>query len=156
LKLESVALDLIPVLEESIQAVRPIANKKKIVLSLDTSQKPVNALGDNGALQQVFINLINNAVKFSPEGSNVRVIVGFSDGVNVSIIDQGMGIAPDAMPHLFEKFYRARNVTVAEIPGSGIGLYIVKSIIEELGGTIDIKSELNKGTTFIVHLKLSE
>jgi two-component system phosphate regulon sensor histidine kinase PhoR len=155
LKLESVALDLIPVLEESIQAVRPIANKKKVVLSLDTSQKPVNVLGDNGALQQVFINLINNAVKFSPEGSSVRVIVGFSDGVDVSIVDQGMGIAPDAMPHLFEKFYRARNVTVAEIPGSGIGLYIVKSIVEELGGTIDIKSELNKGTTFIVHLRLS-
>ena len=155
LKLESVTLDLIPVLEESMQAVRPIANKKKIVLSLDVSQRPVNILGDNGALQQVFINLINNAVKFSPEGSNVRVIVSFSDGVDVSIIDQGMGIAPDAMPHLFEKFYRARNVTVAEIPGSGIGLYIVKSIIEELGGTIDIKSELNKGTTFIVHLRLS-
>jgi PAS domain S-box-containing protein len=155
LKLESVVLDLIPVLEESMQAVRPIANKKKVALSLDALQKPVNVLGDNGALQQVFINLINNAVKFSPEGSNVRVIVGFSDGVDVSIVDQGMGIAPDAMPHLFEKFYRARNVTVAEIPGSGIGLYIVKSIIEELGGKIDIKSELNKGTTFIVHLRLS-
>jgi len=155
LKLESVTLDLIPVLEESMQAVRPIANKKRIVLSLDASQRPVNVLGDNGALQQVFINLINNAVKFSPEGSNVRIIVGFSNGVDVSIADQGMGIAPDAMPHLFEKFYRARNVTVAEIPGSGIGLYIVKSIVEELGGKIDIKSELNKGTTFIVHLKLS-
>jgi signal transduction histidine kinase len=155
LKLESVALDLIPVLEESMQAVKPIANKKKIVLSLDTSQKPVNVLGDNGALQQVFINLINNAVKFSPEGSNVRVIVSFSDGVDVSINDQGMGIAPDAMPHLFEKFYRARNVTIAEIPGSGIGLYIVRSIVEELGGKIDIKSELNKGTTIIVHLRLS-
>jgi PAS domain S-box-containing protein len=155
LKLESVTLDLIPVLEESMQAVRPIANKKRIVLSLDASQRPVNVLGDNGALQQVFINLINNAVKFSPEGSNVRIVVGFSNGVDVSIADQGMGIAPDAMPHLFEKFYRARNVTVAEIPGSGIGLYIVKSIVEELGGKIDIKSELNKGTTFIVHLKLS-
>ena len=155
LKLESVTLDLIPVLEESMQAVRPIANKKKVALSLDASQRPVKILGDNGALQQVFINLINNAVKFSPEGSNVRVIVGFSDGVDVSIIDQGMGIAPEAMPHLFEKFYRARNVTVAEIPGSGIGLYIVKSIIEELGGEINIKSELTKGTTFIVHLRLS-
>jgi signal transduction histidine kinase len=56
---------------------------------------------------------------------------------------------------LFEKFYRARNVTVAEIPGSGLGLYIVKSIVEELGGNIDVKSETNRGTTFIVHLKRS-
>jgi len=156
LKLESVTMDLIPVLDESIQAVRPIANTRRIVLSLDAPQKPLMILGDNGALQQVFINLINNAVKFSPDESNVRVIVGLSNGhADVSIIDQGMGIAPEAMPHLFEKFYRARNVTVAEIPGSGIGLYIVKSIVEELGGNIDVKSETHKGTTFIVHLKLS-
>jgi two-component system phosphate regulon sensor histidine kinase PhoR len=149
-------LDLIPVLEESIQAVEPIANKKKVLLSLDAPRRPVNILGDNSALQQIFINLINNASKFSPENSNVRVVVGSSNGVvDVAIIDQGMGIALEAVPHLFEKFYRARNVTVAEIPGSGIGLYIVKSIVEELGGTIEVKSELNKGTTFIVHLKVA-
>jgi signal transduction histidine kinase len=64
-----------------------------------------------------------------------------------------MGIAEDAIPHLFEKFYRAKNVTVAEIPGSGIGLYIVKSIVEELGGEIEVKSKLNNGTTFIVRLR---
>ncbi len=154
LKLESVPLDLIPVLEESIQAVAPIANKRQIALSLDAPQRPLNILGDNSALQQIFINLVNNATKFSPEGSTVKVITGFSgDYIDVSIIDQGMGIAPDALPHLFEKFYRARNVTVAEIPGSGIGLYIVKSIVEELGGKIEVQSELTKGTTFIVHLK---
>jgi PAS domain S-box-containing protein len=154
LKLESVPLDLIPVLEESIQAVAPIANKRRIALSLEAAQRPVTILGDNSALQQIFINLVNNATKFSPEGSTVKVITGFSGGyIDVSIIDQGMGIAPDALPHLFEKFYRARNVTVAEIPGSGIGLYIVKSIVEELGGKIEVQSELKKGTTFIVHLK---
>ena len=153
-KLVSIPLDLLPVLEESMQAVRPIANKKKIVLSLKAPRGPVTILGDNGALQQIFINLINNATKFSPDGSNVKVIVGLSKGTaDVSITDQGMGITPDALPHLFEKFYRARNVTIAEIPGSGIGLYIVKSIVEELGGKIEIKSELNKGTTFIVHLR---
>ena len=153
-KLESVPLDLIPVLEESMQAVRPIANKKKIDFILDISHTPMNILGDNGALQQIFINLITNAVKFSPEGSKVSVIVGTSnDYVDVSIVDQGMGISPEAVPHLFEKFYRAKNVTVAEIPGSGIGLYIVKSIIEELGGKIDVRSEINQGTTFTVHLK---
>ena len=82
------------------------------------------------------------------------IAVAFSNGfVDVSVTDSGMGIAQDAIPHLFEKFYRAKNVTVAEIPGSGIGLYIVKSIIEELGGKIEVKSELNKGTTFIVRLR---
>ncbi|MBI5352797.1 MAG: hypothetical protein HZB50_09190, partial [Chloroflexi bacterium] len=154
MKLESVPLDLLPVVKESIEAVSPIANKKGVALTLDAPRELLNILGDNGALQQVFINLINNAVKFSPTGSNIKVIISHSDGyVDVAIVDQGMGISPDAIPHLFEKFYRAKNVTVAEIPGSGIGLYIVKSIIEELGGKIDLKSEINKGTTFIVHLK---
>ena len=152
-KLESAALDLIPVLEESMQAVKPIANKKKIKLVLQTQPGPVNILGENSALQQIFINLITNSVKFSPEGGKVDLIVGKSkDYIDVSIVDQGMGISPEAVPHLFEKFYRARNVTVAEIPGSGIGLYIVKSIIEELHGKIDVRSEINKGTVFTVHL----
>ncbi len=154
LKLESAPLDLIPVLEESLQAVRPIADKRGIDLALDIPQRPVNILGDNGALQQVFINLINNAVKFSPEGKNVSTIVTRSNEyVDVAIVDQGMGISPDAIPHLFEKFYRAKNVTAAEIPGSGIGLYIVKSIVEELGGRIKVESELKKGATFTVHLR---
>ncbi len=154
IRLEGLPMDLVPVLQESIQAVRPIANKKKVTLLLDAPQTPVPILGDQGALEQVFINLINNATKFSPEGSDVRITVGHSkDDVTILIEDQGMGIAPEAISHLFEKFYRAKNVTIAEIPGSGIGLYIVKSIIEELGGKIDVKSELNNGTAFIVHLK---
>jgi len=154
IKLEGLPMDLLPVLEESIQAVKPIANKKKVSLLLNAPAGPVTILGEKGALEQVFINLINNATKFSPEGSEVRITVTRSDEyVSILIQDQGMGIAPEAVPHLFEKFYRAKNVTIAEIPGSGIGLYIVKSIIEELGGKIDVKSELNNGTAFIVHFK---
>jgi PAS domain S-box-containing protein len=155
MKLESNPLDIIPVLEEAIQAVRPIANKKYIDLILDAPKNPVIILGDNSALQQVFINLVTNATKFSPEDSRVLISVGSSKGyIEVSVTDQGMGITPESIPHLFEKFYRAKNVTVAEIPGSGIGLYIVKSIVEELGGKIKVASEINKGTKFIVSLKM--
>jgi signal transduction histidine kinase len=68
----------------------------------------------------------------------------------------GVGIPEQAIQHLFERFYRAKNVTIAEIPGSGIGLYIVKSIVEDLGGTIQVNSVLNQGTTFKVSLKRSE
>jgi two-component system phosphate regulon sensor histidine kinase PhoR len=157
MKLENNPLDIIPVLEEAIQAVRPIANKKYIDLILDAPKKPVIILGDNSALQQVFINLVTNATKFSPEDSRVLISVGSSNGyIEVSVTDQGMGITPESIPHLFEKFYRAKNVTVAEIPGSGIGLYIVKSIVEELGGKIKVASEINKGTKFIVSLKMAD
>ena len=113
-------------------------------------------MGEKGGLQQVFINFINNAVKFSPEGSTAEVVVRkVENEALISIIDHGLGIPSDAIPHLFERFYRAKNVTIAEIPGSGIGLYVVKSIVNELGGTIEVESELNKGTTFIIRLRQS-
>ena len=155
--LEHSPVDLIPVLEESLMAVKAIANKRKISLILTTEQRPVFILGDKSGLQQVFINLINNAAKFSPEGSSVTISVAQSEKeVRVSISDQGLGIPPEARQHLFERFYRARNVTIAEIPGSGIGLYIVKSIVDELGGNIRVESELNQGTTFIISLLHAE
>lgn len=156
MKLEREPLDLIPVLEESIRAVKPIAGKKKVSLQLNAPEENIYILGDKSGLQQVFINLVNNAAKFSPEGAAVEIDVTQTESdVSVVVSDHGLGIPPKAIPHLFERFYRAKNVTIAEIPGSGIGLYIVKSIVEELGGSISVESVLGQGTKFIVSLKRS-
>jgi PAS domain S-box-containing protein len=153
MKLEAAPMDLMPTLFESARAVKPIANKRKITIVVNSKYSSLQILGDNGGLQQVFINLITNAVKFSPEGGVVDVkVVSTNKNVKIAISDQGLGIPADAIPHLFERFYRAKNVTIAEIPGSGIGLYIVKSIVEELGGSITVESMVNQGTTFIVTL----
>ncbi|HLO29447.1 MAG TPA: PAS domain S-box protein [Anaerolineales bacterium] len=157
MKLEIEPMDIIPVLEESLIAVKPIAAKGKVSLSLAAPQRPVRVVGDKSGLQQVFINLINNAVKFSRQGGTVSINVSENETeVVVDIMDSGVGIPEQAIPHLFERFYRAKNVTIAEIPGSGIGLYIVKSIVEELGGSIRVDSVLNLGTTFAVNLKRFE
>jgi PAS domain S-box-containing protein len=156
MELENEPLNLIPVLEESVLAVKPIANKRNISIELSIPQKVLLVTGDKSGLQQVFINLINNAIKFSPKGSMVEVTVKkANDQVHVSITDHGLGIPPEAMPHLFQRFYRAKNVTIAEIPGSGIGLYIVKSIVEALGGSISVESVQNMGTTITVILRPS-
>ncbi len=156
MKLDRVPLDLVPVLEESMRAVKPIANKKGIAIKLAPQPEPVFIIGDKSGLQQVFINLINNAAKFSPENSTIDIdIILEATEVSVTISDHGLGIPPEALPHLFERFYRAKNVTIAEIPGSGIGLYIVKTIVDELGGTIEVKSVVDMGTQFIVHLRRS-
>lgn len=153
LTLEPETLDIIPILEESALAIKSVAKKRNITIEMSAPPSPLLIWGDKSGLQQVFINLINNATKFSPEGSVVKINVSKEAGkVHTSISDQGLGIPPEAMPNLFEQFFRARNVTLAEIPGSGVGLYIVKSIIEELKGEIKVESELNKGTTFIITL----
>jgi len=157
MKLEIAPMDVIPALEESLMAVKPIAHKGKVSLSLTAQRRPIQVIGDKSGLQQVFINLINNAVKFSRQGGDVKVTVSEDESeVLIDIVDSGVGIPEQAMSHLFERFYRAKNVTIAEIPGSGIGLYIVKSIVEELGGTIHVSSVLNQGTTFTVSLKRAE
>lgn len=154
MKLEIGPMNIVPVLEESLMAVKAIANKRGVGLVLEAAPEPLYILGDKSGLQQVFINLINNAVKFSPPETSVRIaVVPNDDSVGISVSDHGVGIPKESLPHLFERFYRAKNVTIAEIPGSGIGLYIVKSIVEELGGTIEVVSVLNVGTTFTVHLK---
>ncbi len=158
MKFTPISLNLTLVLKEAVQAVKPIANTHQIPIKLETGGEAINVLGDSGGLLQVFINLIHNAVKFSSEGKTVEVLADQNSAeheVLISIVDHGLGIPPESIPHLFERFYRARNVTVAEIPGSGVGLYIVKSIVDELGGRIEVKSELNQGTTFVVILRLT-
>ena len=154
MKLDAVPLDLMAVLNESIQGVKVIASKRNIAVDIHAEEDSYLALGDKSGLSQVFINLINNAVKFSPEGKAVDVtITRGTEYVSIAIEDHGLGIPPEALPHLFERFYRAKNVTVAEIPGSGVGLYIVKSIVDELGGSISVESEINHGAKFTVRLR---
>ncbi len=157
LKIEGKRIDLLPVLREAMQSVQPIVAKRRISLLLEGDQTPYKVWGDSSGLQQVFINLINNAAKFSPEGSDVEVKISQGEThVNIAIIDKGVGIPQDDIPHLFKRFYRAKNVTVAEIPGSGIGLYIVHSIVSELGGEILVESVANQGTTFTVCLRRAD
>jgi PAS domain S-box-containing protein len=156
-KIEAKVIDLLPVLRESMQSVQPIVAKRHIALNMNNAHNAYKVWGDSGGLQQVFINLINNAAKFSPENSTVEVRLSQTESqVKIAIIDKGLGIPQEDIPNLFKRFYRAKNVTVAEIPGSGIGLYIVNSIVSELGGQILVESIPNQGTTFTVCLRRAE
>ncbi len=155
--LERVPLDLIPIVQDSWLAVKPSAQKKKIQGEFLLPDSPLIVIGDSSGLQQIFINLLYNAVKFSPEGSVVTLLAtAETDTVAIAIADQGIGIPEEDLPNLFERFFRAKNVTLAEIPGSGVGLYIVKSIVEALDGNISVTSSPGVGTTFVVRLKLAK
>ncbi|MGM0844816.1 MAG: ATP-binding protein [Bacillota bacterium] len=110
-------------------------------------------LGDRDKLLQVFQNLIQNAVKYSPEGGNIIVKLQTSaDDVKVSVIDEGLGIPADAIPNLFTKFFRVDNSDRRKIGGTGLGLAIAREIIKAHDGDITLRSELGLGSTFSVHL----
>lgn len=116
---------------------------------------PVIISGDELRLEQVLQNLIQNAIKYSPKGGPVRVKLERTEqGVALSISDNGIGIPQDMMPRLFSRFFRADNVKAYQISGLGIGLFVVKQIVNQHGGRIEVASREGKGSTFTVYLPL--
>ncbi|MGH8000087.1 MAG: sensor histidine kinase, partial [Brasilonema sp.] len=109
---------------------------------------------DEKLLGHILSNLLSNAIKYSSTGSTVKFTLTFHDGLAVfTIQDQGIGIPPEDLPHLFESFHRATNV--ANIQGTGLGLAIVKNCVETHHGEITVKSEIGVGTIFTVTLPLN-
>lgn len=111
--------------------------------------------GDALRLQQVFQNLVQNAVKYSPNGGEVVIAAeNNEDTIAIKISDQGIGIPASALPHIFDRFYRAKNVGQQRINGMGLGLYVVHEIVTLHNGTIEVTSVEGQGSTFTVHLPL--
>jgi signal transduction histidine kinase len=112
---------------------------------------------DPDRVRQLLHNLIENAIKYSPEGGEIVITLGVSPGeavINVS--DRGIGVLPEDLPNLFERFHRGKNVDDRRFHGLGLGLYICRTIVEEHGGRIWATSELGQGTTFHVVLPLTD
>jgi two-component system phosphate regulon sensor histidine kinase PhoR len=109
-------------------------------------------LADRDKIKQVLLNLISNAVKYNRQGGLIEVSAGFdSDNVSVSITDNGLGMQPDVVDHLFEKFYRAKS-SEEQISGTGLGLSICKSIIESHNGGLSVSSTSGEGSCFTFRL----
>jgi two-component system sensor histidine kinase BaeS len=110
-------------------------------------------LGDAPRLRQVFYNLVDNALKFTPEGGAVTVTADGRDGnVVVTVCDTGAGIAPEHLPRVFDRFYRADKARSREQGGTGLGLSIARSIVTAHGGRIELASTVGKGTVCTVVL----
>ena len=144
----------LPILHEVIESQANYAQDKQIHIGFTSNIfSEIVVLGDEQALHQVFTNLINNAIKFTPKGKEIFVKADLQPGQVCFIIeDQGIGIPEQDIPHIFTRFYRAQNAFENGIPGSGIGLFIVKSIIEKMKGKIQVSSHLGQGTRFEIFL----
>jgi CheY-like chemotaxis protein len=157
MRLDVQKVNLPAVIDAAIESVKPAAEAKGIKLQkvIDPIAGPVT--GDPNRLQQVVWNLLINAIKFTPKGGNVQVVVERANShLELSVSDTGKGIAAEFLPHVFERFSQADNSARRGYTGLGLGLAIVKSLAELHGGSVRVKSGgEGKGTTFIVSLPIS-
>ena len=154
------ALDLLDVgrlASESIERLRLFADRQGVTLRVDRPPIVPAVRGDEERLGQVFVNLLHNAVKFSPDGGPVTVTVGHETGLVVtSVADHGVGIPRVAQARIFERFYKVDRARVrGEAGGTGLGLAIARHIIEQHGGTIWVESTEGVGSTFSFALPIS-
>ena len=141
-------VDVVVVLTSAIDAVRP---ERDIDVHLDVETAPVR--GDAERLRAVFDNLLRNAINYSPGGEPVRVDVQAGErGFAICFTDLGIGIPLEDLPKLFNRFARASNARRLRIAGTGVGLFIVKAIVERHGGTVHVESTLDQGSAFTVSL----
>jgi len=146
-------LDLAEILQHTFELMRMSADEKGINITSEISKELPSFNGDRGGIEAVFVNLISNAIKYTPKGGSVNVSLNKEGkGVRLTVTDTGIGISDQDIDQIFEKFYRIKTEETRSIAGSGLGLSIVKGIVEAHNGVIHVESEVGKGTTFIVSL----
>ena len=157
LRLDIQSIQPIAFIESAVETVKPAADAKEIRLEtmLDPSAGPIS--GDPGRLQQVIWNLLSNAIKFTPRHGRIQVLLErVNSHIEICVADTGIGVKAEFLPHLFERFRQGDASTTRKYGGLGIGLSIVKSLVELHGGTVRVKSEgEGSGTTVSVHLPLT-
>ena len=138
--------------------VEPLIKEKKLHYSYHLEIKHHHIICDKTKLREIVLNILSNVIKYTPEGGNVELLIqeiSFENNkvkYHFIIIDNGIGMKEDFLPHIFEEFAREKTSTESKVPGVGLGLPIVKSLIDMMNGTIQVESKLNKGTKFTVEL----
>lgn len=157
LRLDVQRLDVATVVQAAIDTVRPAAQAKGVAIEVALEPARDLVLGDPNRLQQVLWNLLSNAVKFTPRDQSVRVIIErVGSQLEIRVVDNGTGISPSFLPHVFDRFRQADASTTRRHGGLGLGLAIVKQLVEMHGGAVRAMSAgVGKGATFVVSLPVS-
>ena len=143
------------VLVEAVDTMRARANAKGVSLRLEPAEGAPVVMGDRTLLRQSIANLVDNAIKYTPSSGEVSVgLLVDEHNVTIKVQDNGIGIAPADQVRLFEKFYRIQHTGMEQVQGTGLGLALVKSIIERHEGRVWVESALDKGSTFYIELPL--
>jgi two-component system phosphate regulon sensor histidine kinase PhoR len=149
---------------EDVETMRPMAEKKNISIRLEPAADDVEVFCDAEAVHQILANLLDNALKYTPENGNIFVSAAQiaptseqpNEMVKLSVRDTGIGIPPDELPRLFERFYRVDKARSRELGGTGLGLAIVKHLVRAQGGQVGVFSKPNEGSTFFFTLPVHD
>jgi len=140
--------DFSALVRTTVEYMRLLADEKKLALKVDAAEE-VQVEGDQSRLQQVVVNLLDNAIKYTPEGGSINVnVTGEPDEAVLAVTDTGIGISQEGQTHIFERFYRTDKARSRELGGTGLGLSIVKSIGAAHGGRVSVQSAEGRGSTF--------
>ena len=151
------ALDLADPLRECVTRIQPLCQQKDVRLAVELPQEPMPLHADEEDLRQIFGNLLDNAVKYTPAGGHVTLRAEPEGGeARVRITDTGLGIEPRDQERIFERFYRVDKARSRELGGTGLGLAIVKHLVLTAGGRVAVESTPGRGSCFSVHLPLNE
>jgi signal transduction histidine kinase len=149
------AVDLGALAATVTEQLEPVAQAKNLNLQCIVNQ-PVTVTGDSGWLERLLLNLLDNAMKYTPAPGDIRVSVSReANHARVDVRDTGPGISADAVPHIFERFYRVDPARSSAVEGAGLGLSLAKWIVDRHSGRIDVTSEPGKGSTFTIWLPIS-
>jgi two-component system sensor histidine kinase/response regulator len=150
-------VDIVNVLLDTIDTLKPLAETKKVTLKTDFCDAGRLVQGDQESLKQAFTNLVTNAINYNRDGGTVGILTGSeNNNVLLEISDTGIGISQENLPFIFDDFFRVKTKDTCGVAGSGLGLTIVKRIIEAHNGCIMVVSQLGEGTTFRILLPKAE
>jgi two-component system phosphate regulon sensor histidine kinase PhoR len=150
-------LDLAEILKRTVELMRLSAEEKGLSLTCEIAEGLPSFSGDRGGMEAVFVNLISNSIKYTPKGGNVNMSLSKAGrDIRFKVVDNGIGIPPEGIDQIFEKFYRIKTQETKTISGSGLGLSIVKGIVDAHNGSIRAESQAGKGATFTVSLPVEE
>jgi signal transduction histidine kinase len=155
--LDCVPVDACTIVRGAAEQGERLARNHGVEFSIDLPASPVPVQADAEALRRALLILMDNAAKYTPRGGAVRVALSRINGFAIaSVSDSGIGIGPEDIPHVFDRFWRTDKARSREQVGAGLGLSIAKWIIDVHGGSISIESELGKGSVFTIHLPLAD
>ena len=152
-KTEITEIDLGEITKKCLEKVDLEIDRKKHKVECFVTADVPHVKADKYGIERVILNILTNSIKYTPEGGNIKIYVGFVyNDAYIKVIDNGIGIPEEDLPRIFERFYRVDKARTRELGGTGLGLAIAKEIMEQNKGSIDIKSELGKGTEVVLRI----